>query len=222
MIAGAADYSGYIASLAADETESYFASLFRDAVRPGDVVADVGAFLGYYALTAAAQGATVYAFEPDARNARWCARNIELNRGSVELAEVAISDREGVAEFFCDSHDYSTSSLQSFRPDTLASKVQVRTLDAVIKSRVDIAKIDVEGGEVSVLRGGRAALVEARVIFVELNTTALLGSGSSPTSLLLQLKDMGFTWQVIDEKNRALRPFVMSEDTFANLYCTKT
>src|SRR5712692_81229 len=78
-------------------------ALFRRAVRPGDVVFDIGAHAGYYTLLASALvGPTgkVFAFEPDTRNYRMLEKQIAINRCSnVVLSSSAVSDSNGVAQF---------------------------------------------------------------------------------------------------------------------------
>src|SRR5947208_14953773 len=56
--------------------------LFVGALRPGMVVLDVGAYLGYYTFLAARQvgeKGKVYAFEPDPSSYRFLEHNIHLN-----------------------------------------------------------------------------------------------------------------------------------------------
>ncbi len=78
-------------------------ALFCKVVKPGDVVYDVGAHFGYYTLLASKLVGTegrVLAFEPSPPNLARLYRHIELNRCSnVQVLELAVSDREGIAHF---------------------------------------------------------------------------------------------------------------------------
>src|SRR2546428_1017603 len=78
----------------------YFASqiLIKRLVRPGWVVADVGAHIGYYTVLFAdlvGPRGRVYAYEPDHANFALLYRNVRLNRyRNVFLERAAIADRE--------------------------------------------------------------------------------------------------------------------------------
>src|SRR5688572_13621160 len=72
--------------------------LFRELIRPGMVVVDVGANIGYFSLLASTLvGPTgrVYAFEPDPVNCALLRKNVRLNRvTNIEVIESALSDNE--------------------------------------------------------------------------------------------------------------------------------
>src|SRR5437867_3185244 len=63
--------------------EPFETQLVQQMVRPGDVVLDVGANIGYYTLIFAelvGEQGHVYAFEPDPRNFAFLAKNVHSNR----------------------------------------------------------------------------------------------------------------------------------------------
>lgn len=74
-------------------------------LRPGDVLYDIGANIGLYALYAARRlrgQCRVYAFEPEALNAAQLNRNVFLNKlsGIVMPCSVAITDRLSLESFY--------------------------------------------------------------------------------------------------------------------------
>lgn len=76
------------------------APLWRELCQQAEVVLDVGAQVGYFALLAGLAGKRVVAFEPAAANAERCRANIARNGlRNVELVEAAVADHVGVAEF---------------------------------------------------------------------------------------------------------------------------
>jgi FkbM family methyltransferase len=150
---------------------------FAEAIRPGDVVADIGAYRGTYALVAAAiAGPTgrVFAFEPTATNAALIARNVALNgfapRMTVEQA--AVSDRTGTATFYA-AGDATTNSLAS-SGGTGGTQVRTIALDEYFAGQQPprVLKIDIEGAELLALRGAQHILASDAWIICELHPYA--------------------------------------------------
>jgi FkbM family methyltransferase len=143
--------------------------LFDAHISPGATVLDVGAHVGYYTmLSAVLAGPTgrVVAFEPNPTNAHFLRRHVEINRlGNVEVDEAAVSDRTGTGRF-----DFGSGSGTGSLSASGAIEVCTVTLDEVCANRSltpSAVKIDVEGAEVSVLRGGLGTLRRAQpVIFL--------------------------------------------------------
>jgi FkbM family methyltransferase len=127
-------------------------------VRPGFIVYDVGAHVGFFTLLAsrlAGDGGRVYAFEPRPDNVERLRRNVEANRAkNVEVIAAAASDREGDAAFVM-----SDSTLEGRLAGPAvrsAATVRTATIDALARDRLappDLIKIDVEGAEGAVIRG---------------------------------------------------------------------
>src|SRR3989442_3100626 len=87
-------------------------------VAAGDVVVDVGAHIGRYALRAAARASKVIAVEPDPSNFSLLERNVRLNGFSnVVLVPQAISSRGGIrALWLAAKENRGTSSLDPGEP----------------------------------------------------------------------------------------------------------
>ena len=133
--------------------------LLRKALRPGDTFIDVGANVGFYTRMGSlivGGGGRVIAFEPMPTALRLLRMN-SADLSNVTVEAKALSDHEGVAKFYIRGQG-DTSSLS---PGSSAQQVQVEvtTLDNSLfreeshVERVDFIKIDVEGLELSVLRG---------------------------------------------------------------------
>lgn len=129
----------------------------RAHVRPGAVVYDVGAHVGFVALCAAALGAEVYAFEPFSPSARRLRRNVALNGLPVEVVEAAAWDEDGEIELERRTFAQSTRTVPG-------QGVRAVTLDAFALTHPapDLVKLDVEGAEGRVLRGAGRLLRELR------------------------------------------------------------
>ncbi len=151
------------------------------AVRPGEVVVDVGAHIGLYTLLAAKAGASVLAIEPDPENRALLEANVERNRlRDVQVVPVAVSDRSGmVALRRPGGPNRGTTSLVLPAEGVLVASsrdVQVRRepLDRIVGQcgldRVDWLKVDVEGHEIAALEGGRDTLRRTRRLLLEVTS----------------------------------------------------
>ena len=144
-------------------------------VKPGDVVLDVGANIGYYtAMLATKVGPTghVYAIEPEPRNFDLLKRNVALNNLEhvVDTFQMGASDKAGVEKLYVQAR----SNLHSFvgpnaeHPAEGATgqwvDVPVVDLSSFIEGKrpINLLRMDIEGYEVEVLNGLEQAIVEGR------------------------------------------------------------
>jgi FkbM family methyltransferase len=129
----------------------------REIVRPGMSAWDIGANVGFYTLGMSALGAKVRAFEPLPANLIDLRRHIAINRLTVDVQSVAVSDKGGTRRF---SGSGATGRLT---PEGLAVRtVRLDDLDGL----PDVVKIDVEGGELAVLRGASGLIAKRRTIWL--------------------------------------------------------
>lgn len=171
-------------------------------LKPGMVFVDVGANDGYYTLFAARRvgpAGKVIAIEPSSRERAHLQRN--LGRNGLENVQV-VAAALGAEAGFVDLHlahgvHAGHNTLGDFAHDDVvrasSERVPLETLDAVVArqglSRVDMVKIDVEGGEAGVIAGAREVLSTMRpVLLMELNDRALHAQGQSAATLLQTLK----------------------------------
>ena len=181
-----------------ETSESRTAELFTKLLAPGQIVIDVGANVGYYALTAAmgvGSAGRVVAFEPAPATAERLRENAALNDFSnLTVVQAAVSDVSGTSCFQL-AHDSEGSSLYSVGEDAVGSvNARVTTLDTLAVElgldRVDLIKIDAEGAEVAVIRGARHLLsrADAPKVIVEANPVTLRAAGESPASLRFEIE----------------------------------
>jgi FkbM family methyltransferase len=143
-------------------------TLMRYLVRPGDVCVDVGASIGYYTCLLSdlvGPNGLVFAYEPIPAALQILRRNVE-GRKNVRVVDAALSDRAGQAEFFIASAEDMSSLAPD--PERVCLQVRLETLDEVVRrvSQADFIKIDVEGFEYTVLRGGEKLLRRFRPTIV--------------------------------------------------------
>ncbi len=152
--------------------EEPFLDYIRSLRRRGQYV-DVGAHLGTHTLWFAkvCGAAHVHAFEPVARYADVAERNMALNdlERTVTVHRVGLSDQPGRATNFL-----SREHQIGFVPEATGvnEEFPVARMDDVVRGRVDVIKLDVEGMEAAVLRGATRILSRYRpVIFAECHGT---------------------------------------------------
>jgi FkbM family methyltransferase len=141
----------------------------RRHVRPGDVVYDVGANLGFFSLLACHLGARVEAFEPLPRAAAAIRRSARHNGfDGLRVHEAAVGAAAGTATFLR-VREGSWSHLADRGRHALTEEevpVRVLALDDVDLPAPAFVKVDVEGSEVAVLDGAAGLLREARPVLV--------------------------------------------------------
>jgi len=168
-------------------------------VKPGNVVIDAGANVGYYSLLIAkwmrGEGA-VHAFEPFPETARRFERNLKLNphlQPIVRLHRSALSDFTGKLSMKVpDQENQGCNYLEKG-----GDEVSVTTLDAFCEkeglNRVDLLKIDVEGSEVALLRGAEQTIGRFHpVLMIEANPSTLQRFGYTSRDLIEGIGRYGY------------------------------
>ncbi len=121
-------------------------------VQEGEVVFDVGSSYGSYALTACAMGATVYAFEPEKAVFVDLADNVTINNWHSRCfpMNIGLYSKKVVM------------NMKTYAPHwpsyTITGDYNMETLDHIVNmlqlDKIDWIKIDVEGAEENVIKGG--------------------------------------------------------------------
>lgn len=143
-------------------------------LKEGMVFVDVGANIGSHAINAArlvGPTGSVFAFEADPDTYRLLDENIKSNGlRNIVLKQSCVSDHVGTLSFY--KHKDSAKSSIVDRGEKLSVTLPSDTLDNLIpaNTKIDILKVDVEGAELSVLRGARAVFTGRRrpsVVIIE-------------------------------------------------------
>ena len=168
-------------------------------IRPGEVVVDVGANIGYFtAHMARLVGAagTVHAFEPEPQNFELLTANMAGNRlTNVVLHQVALGAQAGTAVLHRSDFSGGMHRLyESVCCSGPAVEVPLLRLDALLQpGQVSLIKIDVEGFEPYVLAGAQSLIRNqpAMRIISEYCPASMLEAGASPTAFLNDLASWG-------------------------------
>lgn len=181
---------------------------FRQDVREGDVVLDVGANLGAYALLFGqwvGPSGRVYAFEPAPATRAGLARHVVLNgfAARVEVQAEAMSAGEGHARFLADGmHGDNRLIPASGGPSGV--EIETTSIDAFCRRTgrlPSLIKVDVEGAELAVLRGARqtiAAAGDRLALYVEMHPHLWLSCGVSRESIEAELAHQGLRPERLD------------------------
>jgi FkbM family methyltransferase len=130
------------------------------AMRDGDVMFDVGANAGTICneVGLACPGVTIKAFEPQADLARLVCVSAALNQlDCIDVFPVAVGDHCGTIQLHKPAHSLHASTSASGESGEQVVDCPLISLDAMVSSGQlpvpNLIKIDVEGGELNVLRG---------------------------------------------------------------------
>jgi FkbM family methyltransferase len=187
-------------------------------LRPGDVMADVGAHVGVHALSAASRlrdlggGGRVIAFEPTPDSAE-AVRAAALRNGvPVEVVETALGEAAGEIEILGDprygAHDAGVRS--QFGAGEVVARAPVTTFDAwardALLERLDVVKIDIEGAEILALRGMRETLrtLKPRLLAIEVKDVVMERGPGDEASLHALLRECGYAPAGSPERHVAL------------------
>ena len=173
---------------------------------PGWCSCDVGAHHGVYSIVAAknlGHYGTVVAFEPSSTEYRRLRLHLRLNRlSSVRTEPLALGSATSTRPFFrITSGDTTRGGLKPpDSPDQVAvTTVQTARLDDYVVrlplERVDLVKLDVEGGEREVLEGASLVLTKFRPTFIcEVLDATTQAWGYDAREIMLLLRRFDFEW----------------------------
>ncbi|HZR23142.1 MAG TPA: FkbM family methyltransferase [Vicinamibacterales bacterium] len=196
--------------------------VLQHLLHPGMTMLDVGANWGYFTLVGAflvGQAGRVIAIEADPPAVATLRRNVERNRlAQVTVLGIAASDEPGELAFEpYERHDrrrfgnFGVERVADGEETATAIRVAARPLDDVLDEagidRVDVIKMDIEGGEAAGLRGLARRLASGRVdrIVLELHPAALHKLGTSMDAVIAMLRGFGYEGWAIDHSFSANR-----------------
>ena len=156
----------------------------RTLLKPGGIFIDIGGNKGDFALLAASKvgdSGKVLCIEPEPRNCYWIQESIKLNGcGNIKLFDLALSDHEGKASLYLGQMSGFHTLLGAIHGRNAGViTVRTETLDGLLaelhQGRVDMIKIDVEGAELSVLKGAQQTLSQNRKLTLLIDLHPSLG-----------------------------------------------
>jgi FkbM family methyltransferase len=187
-------------------------ALLDHILRPGHHFLDIGAHEGVYSVFAALKvgpSGHVWAIEPSRRELSRIRRNVDLNGlDHVDIIACAVGDRDGEIDIKIAADARSGhNTLGEFVWDGVSlarqERVPLRTLDSLVAERgirsLDVVKIDVEGTESRLLRGGSHVMTALRpIVLFEASEKSLKPQGTSLSELTTLFREAGYTILAID------------------------
>jgi len=144
--------------------ERYEISMVEKLVREGDICWDIGANIGFYTLflsKLAGPSGRVFSIEPAERTFQHLVENISLNNvNNVKTLKLGIGDSDKEAVLYCNNPEFGegTASLKFQDGNSSEESVTIASIDNLITKEVmskpDFIKIDVEGFQCEVFKGG--------------------------------------------------------------------
>lgn len=215
-------HPGLYAELLRARPASLDKRVFLRLIRPGDVIFDVGANVGFYTLLfSRLAGGTgeVHAFEPvPATFQRLAAAAATLDRSSnIRLRQAAVTSRPCAVTLFQPGEDHGQASLARHSAGSWASGTAVTahdaeglTLDGYVREQdlraLSFIKCDVEGAELPALQGAAETLARFRpVLHLEVAAAWQKAFGYAPVDLVRFLEGFGYRlWYLLRERARRL------------------
>lgn len=187
----------YEAQIADPEQKAEFQS-FISHCSNRMVLYDIGAHFGIFSLVAAHFGGSAIAVDasPAATHMIGIQANLNKVADKVQIIHAAVSDANdaiGMVSSGVFSDGYFTATRQE--PKGELTQVQATTIDqmALQFGPPTHIKIDVEGHEAAVLRGGRATLSQfSPLLFLELHNKMMVSTGEDPCVPLNELAQLRY------------------------------
>lgn len=203
-------------------------AFMKPFARPGTTVVDVGANVGLITEPLSrfvGQDGRVLSIEPGPKAYKELVQNTN-NLWNVTTFNVALGDKKETARFF---HSYYWTLLPASDPKALDENkkyaepfihlkenapidIEVRLLDDLVESEIDVAtlgypnliKVDTDGWEAKVLRGGIRCLRAGAPFYIELGDFCTNQVGDAMIDVVTMFLDNGYTFLPYDTNVHAL------------------
>lgn len=174
-------------------------TFLRSNLRPDSVFVDCGANIGIWtiiALESIKSAGMVHSFEPNPKLCKRLQKNLDYNKISQQctLHQVALSSNSKTEFLYLDEINHQMGTLRGGKNEK--NKIQILTtpLDSFNLNRIDGMKIDVEGHEAQVIKGGMESIsCHKPWLVVELNNAFHKIQNITQWKVYRMLKGLGYT-----------------------------
>ncbi len=154
--------------------ESRSTEICNQLIKPGDVVIDVGANIGYYTIMFSelvGKKGHVYAFEPTKHFRTVLKENLDLNNTeNITILDYGLSNKDMTADIDIGPSSATMHSPEGYDEVVSHEKITLKTFNDFVKvsniTQIDFIKIDVDGHEPYFFDGAWDALASYDVIIL--------------------------------------------------------
>ena len=198
----------------------------RELITNGNIIIEVGGHIGFLSLLfrkLATSSGQVYVFEPGKNNLPYLYKNV-FKKENIKIIDKACSQKNGYANLYIENLTGQNNSLNknfeifnensqnapNIKITKEAIKVETISLDSFCKSNKinpDFIKVDVEGHELSVLKGAKKTLLNEKkpIIMIEIQ--------SNYSSIITMLKELDYV--LFNKKRKIIKSLPKHGNIFA-------
>jgi FkbM family methyltransferase len=203
-------------------------SFLQKQLKPGMQVMDIGAHIGLFSVyTSQLVGTTgkIICFEPTPGTFAILKRTLKLNHcDNVLPIQAAVADKEGKATFYVgNTAGCNSNSLveNKSKEELSAYDVQLVTIDSIVAQysfKPELIKIDAEGAELDVLKGGLKTFRELKpVLILGLHPSFIKQKGDSLEAIWDLLKSQQY--EITLEDKTLTKESFCSHDLIFDVHC---
>ncbi len=207
--------------------------VFKSCLRSGEVMVDVGANIGTFALPGSEICEQVYCFEPDLDNFHTLQYNIAHYNARIQAFQMAAGDTDSITSLYLSPESNGDHCVFPISGRTSIA-VTMTKLDTCLAHvpKIDFVKIDTQGWEPQVIRGMSRIIQNNELkIMLEFDPALLQQAGTDPVAWLKEMQQT-FTLSDISERYGHLMKFTTEYEQdllrylhrshrFTNLLCVK-
>jgi FkbM family methyltransferase len=188
------------------ESERPILNDLLESIEDNDSFYDIGAHAGLYSTTVgSAIDGDITAFEPYPPNINRLNRYLSWNQVDAWIVPYALSDK---------TTDTANLAGEMVEVDSRVGDDLIQVEGIPVP---DVVKIDVEGAELSVIRGLEQSLRECRLVYCEIHPDLLEDRNISPSKVTEALEKQGFKTETIVEREQTnVQPILRAERTGEN------
>lgn len=207
-----------------------FENFIANYVKKGDTVLDIGVNIGTTITRLArhvGENGFVYGFEPSPSNYTRAVGHVQVNGiSNCQIENKGLGDRPGVFKLFkVNEHNPGMNRiLNNGETEYPYDEISIITLDDYCREKminqVNAMKIDVEGFEYFVLKGGTEVLTKSKpVILMEVNVKLFSEHKISVQQIFNLLTECGYTKFLNADNNSRVQPEDFARKPHIDLIC---